>query len=76
MGMIEDASFRRTASHIIDAIGDMGINALVSKWGEDAEGGWELVAFDGAREQWRVEADSLFVAAVELAALVGFDLEG
>ena len=67
---------RRLGSTIIDCIGDMEINVAAFAIGPCAEHGWELQAWDEQSEQsWAVHSDSLYLAACELANLVGFELE-
>lgn len=74
--MFDDPSHRRLASHLMDHIGDLGITVAALRIGPDAEGGWELTAHDHVTgEWWNVQADRALDAVVELAMMVGIDLE-
>ena len=75
--MLDDPSNRRLASRLIEHIGDLGIDVAVFRLGKQAEQGWVLTAHDHETgEWWRVEADRSLDGAVELAMMVGIDLEG
>jgi hypothetical protein len=76
MMLSEEASDRRTATRIVEAIGDAGVTVAASRIGPNAEGGWELAAIDHfTGERWSVTSDTALAAAVELAQQLGFDLE-
>lgn len=67
--LLEDTSDTRTASRIIDTIGEFGITVVVERYGLNAEGGRLLTSFEHASGQiWRISADRTLDAAVELAA--------
>jgi len=75
--MLDDPSNRRLASRLIEHIGDLGVDVAVFRVEKETEQGWVLTAHDQVTGAWwRVEADGALDAAVELAMMVGIDLEG